>query len=109
MPDIVFYILAGYFVLISIVAVAVTVKDKAIAKRNEPLVERYGKNSKRLERRIPERTLLIISALGGSIAMLLTMKKIRHKTSKTKFMIGIPVSIFLQAAVIIGTLLLINR
>ena len=87
--------LAAYLLALNIAAIAAFGVDKRRAIRHE--------------RRIPERTLLIISALGGSIAMLLTMKKIRHKTSKTKFMIGIPVIIFLQAAVIIGTLLLINR
>ena len=109
MPNTAFYILAGYFVIISVVAVMITVKDKAIAKKNEPLVEKYGKTSKRLQRRVPERTLMTIAALGGSVAMLITMKKIRHKTSKTKFMVGIPVIIILQAAVIVGALILFNR
>ena len=109
MPDIVCYILAVYFVIISIVAVAVTVKDKNIAVENRPLVEKYGKTSKRLKKRIPERTLLIIAALGGSVAMLITMKRIRHKTSKAKFMAGIPAIIILQVAVIVGILLLISR
>ena len=109
MSNIVFYILAAYFVVISIVAVAVTMTDKRIAKKNEPLAAKYGKTSKRLQRRVPERTLLLIAALGGSVAMLITMRKIRHKTSKSKFMVGIPVIIILQAAVIVGALLLFNR
>lgn len=109
MPNVVFYILAVYFVIISIVAVAVTINDKKIAVKNRPLVEKYGKTSKKLQRRVPERTLLTIAALGGSVAMLITMKKIRHKTSKSKFMVGIPVIIILQAAAIVGTLLLVNR
>ena len=50
--------------------------------------------------RIKESTLLLISALGGSVGMLLTMRKIRHKTQKNKFMIGIPVIIVVQVAII---------
>ena len=75
-----------YFVVISLVSVIITVYDKKAAK--------IGK------RRIRESTLLLLSALGGSLAMYITMKKIRHKTKYKKFMIGIPVIMILQAGVI---------
>ena len=78
--------------LISAIAFGVTVYDKWAAK-------------KRPKHRTPERTLLIISALGGSVFMYLTMKVIRHKTQHKKFMIGIPVIIFLQLAAIAALLL----
>ena len=52
--------------------------------------------------RIPEKTLLILSALGGSVAMLITMLLIRHKTKHFKFMVGIPVIIIAQIAIIAG-------
>jgi uncharacterized membrane protein YsdA (DUF1294 family) len=81
-----------YFAAISLVALSVTVYDKWAAK-------------KRPKHRTPERTLLIISALGGSVFMYLTMKVIRHKTQHKKFMIGIPVIIFLQLAAIAALLL----
>lgn len=45
---------------------------------------------------IPESTLLLLAALGGSVSMLITMKLIRHKTRKAKFMVGIPVILALQ-------------
>lgn len=109
MPNTVFYIIIAYFAVISIVAVCATVKDKNIAKRNEPLVKKYGKNYKKLERRIPERTLLTIAALGGSAAMLITMKKIRHKTQHKKFMVGIPAIIAAQVIAIIGIVLLVVK
>ncbi len=48
--------------------------------------------------RIPEATLFLIAALGGSPAMLLTMRAIRHKTQKKRFMIGIPLILLLQIA-----------
>jgi len=69
-----------------LIAIFLTVRDKRSAKKN-----RW---------RVKESTLLLVSALGGSIAMLLTMNLIRHKTQKKKFMIGIPIIIVLQVAVI---------
>ncbi len=84
--------LLGYLLIISVVAVCVTVYDKWAAKR-------------RPKERTRESTLLLISALGGSIAMLLTMLGIRHKTKHVKFMLGIPLILIAQIAVI--TILLI--
>lgn len=48
--------------------------------------------------RVKERTLLLVSALGGSVAMFVTMRLVRHKTRHAKFMVGIPVIIVLQIA-----------
>ena len=76
----------AYFAVISLIAVIITVHDKLAAKRHKW--------------RVRESTLLLISALGGSFAMLLTMRVVRHKTRHTKFMVGIPVIIVLQIAVI---------
>ena len=57
--------------------------------------------------RIPEATLMISAALGGSIGALLGMYTVRHKTQHSKFTIGIPVILALQvvAAVILLSLL----
>ena len=52
--------------------------------------------------RVKEFTLLLLSLLGGSISMFLTMLVIRHKTRKAKFMIGIPVIIILQIIIFIA-------
>lgn len=82
MPDPI-QIILFYFLCISLTAVVVTVQDKKRAKQN-----RW---------RIPEKTLLLIAALGGSVAMLLTMRAIRHKIRHRKFMLGIPAIILLQA------------
>ena len=80
-----------YFALISLFAVILTLRDKSVAQRNQW--------------RVRESTLLLVCALGGSVAMLLTMRAIRHKTQHKKFMWGIPVIIVLQiaAAVILFT------
>jgi len=73
-----------YLAVISAVSVIVTVADKVKAIRHR--------------RRVRERTLLILAALGGSVAMLITMLLIRHKTRHLKFMLGIPLIIAAQAA-----------
>lgn len=76
-----------YLIAISVVAIILTLHDKTAAKKH-----RW---------RIKESTLMIVSALGGSVAMLITMRVIRHKTQHKKFMVGIPVIIALQIAAMI--------
>ena len=46
--------------------------------------------------RIPERTLLGLCAIGGSVGGLLGMKLFRHKTLHPRFSIGIPVMLAVQ-------------
>ena len=84
----------AYLLIISVVAFAVTLYDKWAAV-------------KRPQERTRESTLLLLSALGGSMAMLLTMLGIRHKTKHLKFMIGIPIIILLQIAAVIALLIFI--
>lgn len=79
--------LTVYLAAISLLAVILTLHDKRAARRHQW--------------RVQERTLLLMSALGGSVAMLITMLLIRHKTKHTKFMLGIPVIIAVQVAAII--------
>ncbi|MGE5578765.1 MAG: DUF1294 domain-containing protein [Bacillota bacterium] len=80
--------MAVYFVVISLIAVMLTVRDKSSARQNA--------------RRVRERTLLIVSALGGSVAMMLTMLLIRHKVRRAKFMVGMPLMMLVQAAMVIS-------
>ena len=49
--------------------------------------------------RIPESTLLLIAAIGGSIGSLAGMYKFRHKTKHLKFILGIPAILAAQIAV----------
>ncbi len=74
-----------YWAVISLISIIVCCYDKIAAKK----LPRH---------RTREATLLLLSALGGSVAMLLTMYIIRHKTKHIKFMLGIPVIIVLQLA-----------
>lgn len=48
--------------------------------------------------RIPERTLIGVAAIGGSIGALIGMYTFRHKTKHPKFYIGIPVILVCQVA-----------
>lgn len=52
-------------------------------------------------RRISEKALFTVSAIGGAAAMYITMLFIRHKTKHKRFMIGLPLIIIAQAAVLI--------
>ncbi len=84
--NLVLSILLAYILVMSVISVVVCIYDKKISKKN------------RVELRTPEKTLLLLSALGGSVAMFITMLIIRHKTKHVKFMVGIPVIMVLQAA-----------
>ncbi|MBE6613920.1 MAG: DUF1294 domain-containing protein [Ruminococcaceae bacterium] len=76
-----------YLVVISLIAVIVTVSDKRKARNGAW--------------RVPEATLLILAAMGGSAAMYLTMHVIRHKTKHIKFMLGIPLIMVFQGIAVL--------
>lgn len=78
-------LIALWLAAVSGLAVLLTLHDKRAARRGA--------------RRVPERTLLLVCALGGSAAMLAAMRAIRHKTKHAKFMVGVPVMIAAQVAV----------
>ena len=67
---------------VSVITAAVTVADKIKAKKGS--------------RRVPEKTLILLALLGGSVAEYFTMRLIRHKTLHKKFMVGLPLIIILQ-------------
>ena len=46
--------------------------------------------------RIPEKTLILLAAAGGSVGAWLAMRMFRHKTRKPVFMYGIPVILLCQ-------------
>ena len=73
-----------YLAAVNVLALALTVSDKRRAKKR-----RW---------RIPEKALWLAAALGGSPAMYLSMRCIRHKTQHKTFMIGLPLLILAQAA-----------
>lgn len=91
---IILLLLLAYIFTFSVIAICVTVYDKWAAK-------------KKPTNRTPENFLLLVSVLGGSVAMLLTMLGIRHKTKHIKFMLGIPLIIALQIALAVVILFVI--
>lgn len=54
--------------------------------------------------RVPERTLLTLAALGGSLGALLARPAFRHKTRKQPFGTWLMLIVFLQAAGIVAGL-----
>ena len=48
--------------------------------------------------RVPEATLLMLAALGGSVGALLGMFVFHHKTKHKKFLIGVPLILLAQLA-----------
>ena len=81
------FLILIYLAIINIFAAVLTVFDKLRAIH-------HG-------RRVREATLMLVAALGGSPAMLVFMLMIRHKTRKPKFMVGIPLILLAQIAVVI--------
>lgn len=55
--------------------------------------------SKRSRWRIPEATLLLLAAIGGSVGAWLGMRVWHHKTQHNKFRYGIPVILAAQIAI----------
>jgi uncharacterized membrane protein YsdA (DUF1294 family) len=81
-----------YFILINLLGVAVMAIDKYKAENNKW--------------RIPEKTLFLITLLGGGIGTIFGMYKFRHKTKKLYFTIGFPTILILE---IVGIIYLIAK
>jgi len=84
-----------YLALLSLVGIFLTLYDKKVS-------EIKG------HRRIPEATLLLVAALGGSVFMLMTMRLSHHKTRHAKFMLGIPGIILVQVAILYYLIFRVN-
>ncbi len=76
-----------YFIVINIFGFFIMWLDKRKAKKGAW--------------RIPEKTLFIITALGGGIGTIAGMYTFRHKTQKIQFVIGFPFITILEIVTII--------
>lgn len=85
-------ILLAYLFIINAVGFILMLVDKIKAKKNLW--------------RIPEATLFLVAAIGGSIGSILGMYTFRHKTKHIKFIVGMPVILAVQ---IIGCILIAER
>ena len=75
-----------YLLIVNAVSFLLMLADKQKAKKNLW--------------RIPESTLLLSAAIGGSIGSLAGMYTFRHKTKHLKFTLGVPVILVLQMAAV---------
>ena len=92
-------VLAIWLVAINLVTFLVFGLDKLKAKR---------KVNKESVRRVPEKTLFLLAAVGGSIGALLGMKVWHHKTLHKSFRFGIPAILALQILIPAGLWLYFN-
>ena len=76
-----------YFIIINIIGFLIMYIDKQKAKKGKW--------------RIPEKTLFIITALGGGIGTIAGMYTFHHKTKKLKFTIGLPTILILEIILVI--------
>lgn len=75
-----------YLLIINLIGILIMYIDKKRAK--------YGRW------RIPEKTLIIIGLLGGSVGCMIGMYSFRHKTQKLKFTLGYPTILIAQIIII---------
>lgn len=76
-----------YFVIINIIGFFIMWLDKRKARKGSW--------------RIPEKTLFLITALGGGLGTIAGMYTFRHKTQKIQFVIGFPFITILEIITII--------
>lgn len=76
-----------YFIIINIIGFFIMWLDKRKAKKGAW--------------RIPEKTLFIITGLGGGIGTIVGMYTFRHKTQKLGFVIGFPFITILEIITIL--------
>lgn len=86
-------LLGIWLVLINLVTFLIFGLDKWKARR---------KVRNEAVRRVPEKTLFLLSILGGSIGALLGMRVFHHKTLHRSFRYGIPAILILQILIPVG-------
>ncbi|MFI3209137.1 MAG: DUF1294 domain-containing protein [Eubacteriales bacterium] len=83
-----------YLVIVNVIAFAMYGIDKRKAIKHQ-----Y---------RIPEKQLILIAVLGGSVGAYVGMKTFRHKTKHVKFTLGVPAILIAQVLIIYGVWWLIG-
>ncbi len=74
-----------YLILVNLISFILMGTDKKLAAGNM--------------RRVPEKIFFSLALFGGGLGVCLGMKRFRHKTKHPKFYIGIPLIVFVEAAV----------
>ena len=79
-------IIVTYFVAVNLIGLAAMAIDKSKAKRHAW--------------RIPEKTLFLISIVGGSVGTWAGMYLFHHKTKHWYFVIGMPLILIVQVVIV---------
>ena len=80
-------VLLVYLLIVNAIGFILMLTDKLKAKKNLW--------------RIPEATLFLVAAMGGSIGSLLGMYTFHHKTKHISFLLGIPLILAVQIVIVI--------
>ena len=80
-------ILLVYLLIVNAIGFILMLTDKLKAKKNLW--------------RIPEVTLFLVAAIGGSIGSILGMYTFRHKTKHVSFLLGMPLILAVQIVIVI--------
>ena len=93
-----------YLAVINLIAFGLFAVDKKRAVYNGEIEKakrrRKPETGRAMKRRIPEKTLFVMAAIGGSIGALLGMQVWHHKTMHKKFKYGLPMILLAQIALI---------
>ena len=76
-----------YLIIINALGLLLMLADKLRAKKKQW--------------RVPERILLLVAFLGGSLGTMLGMCAFRHKTKHPRFSVGVPVMMIVQAVIVL--------
>ena len=76
-----------YLIIINALGLLLMLADKLRAKKKQW--------------RVPERFLLLVAFLGGSLGTMLGMCAFRHKTKHPRFSVGVPVMMIVQAVIVL--------
>lgn len=76
-----------YLIIINALGLLLMLADKLRAKKKQW--------------RVPERFLLLVALLGGSLGTMLGMCAFRHKTKHPRFSVGVPVMMIVQAVIVL--------
>ena len=76
-----------YLLIVNAVGFILMLVDKTKARKNKW--------------RIPEATLFLVAAIGGSVGSILGMYTFRHKTKHIKFIVGMPLILAVQIVIAI--------